>query len=65
MFVAGVILGDIAAPRKGEIESFHSSLAALAEIGAFAALGLSVGYSDLDETSVWLEGLVLAACSRS
>lgn len=60
VFVAGVILGDVAAPRKGEIESFHSSLAGLAEIAAFAALGLSVGYSDLDDTSVWLEGLILA-----
>jgi cell volume regulation protein A len=60
VFVAGVALGDVAAPRKGEIESFHSSLAALAEIGAFAALGLSIGYSDLDDASVWIEGLVLA-----
>jgi potassium/hydrogen antiporter len=60
VFVAGILLGDVAAPRKGEIESFHSSLAALAQIGAFAALGLSVGYSDLDEASVWLEGLALA-----
>ncbi len=49
VFVAGILLGDVAAPRKGEIESFHSSLAALAQIGAFAALGLSVGYSDLDD----------------
>ena len=61
VFVAGVLLGDVAAPRKGEIETFHSSLAALAEIGAFAALGLSIGYSDLDDRSVWLEGLALAA----
>jgi potassium/hydrogen antiporter len=61
VFVAGVLLGDVAAPRKGEIETFHSSLAALAEIGAFAALGLSIGYSDLDDGSVWLEGLALAA----
>jgi potassium/hydrogen antiporter len=60
VFVAGIALGDVAAPRKGEIESFHSSLAALAEIGAFAALGLSIGYSDLDDASVWVEGLVLA-----
>ena len=60
VFVAGVLLGDVAAPRKGEIESFHSSLAALAEIGAFGALGLSVGYSDLDDPAVWGEGLVLA-----
>jgi cell volume regulation protein A len=60
VFVAGILLGDVAAPRKGEIETFHSSLAALAEIGAFAALGLSVGYSDLDDASVWAEGFVLA-----
>jgi potassium/hydrogen antiporter len=60
VFIAGIALGDVAAPRKGEIESFHSSLAALAEIGAFAALGLSIGYSDLDDASVWLEGLGLA-----
>ncbi len=60
VFTAGILLGDVAAPRKGEIETFHSSLAALAEIGAFAALGLSVGYSDLDDPAVWGEGLVLA-----
>jgi potassium/hydrogen antiporter len=60
VFVAGVLLGDVAAPRKGEIESFHSSLASLAEIAAFAVLGLSVGYSDLDDASVWLEGIALA-----
>jgi len=60
VFVAGVLLGDVALTRKGEIEVFHSSLAALAEIAAFAALGLSVGYSDLDHATVWAQGLVLA-----
>jgi cell volume regulation protein A len=60
VFVAGILLGDVAAPRKGEIETFHSSLAALAEIGAFAALGFSIGYSDLDRASVWGEGIALA-----
>ncbi len=60
VFVAGVLLGDVALARKGEIEGFHSSLAALAEIGAFAALGLSIGYSDLDDATVWGEGLLLA-----
>ena len=59
-FVAGVILGDAAAPRKGEIEGFMSSLAGLAEIAAFVALGLSVGFSDLGEGDVWFDGLVLA-----
>jgi len=60
VFVAGVLLGDVALARKGEIESFHASLAALAEIAAFAALGLSIGYSDLDDAGVWVEGIVLA-----
>lgn len=60
VFVAGILLGDVAAPRKGEIEGFHSSLATVAEIGAFAALGLSVGYSDLDTGGVWAQGIVLA-----
>lgn len=35
-------------------------MAEIAEIGLFAALGLSVGYSDLDDPSVWGQGLVLA-----
>ena len=60
VFVAGVLLGDVAVPRKGEIETFHSSLAALAEIAAFAALGLSVGLTGLDDAGTWGQGLVLA-----
>ncbi|MGH3127940.1 MAG: cation:proton antiporter [Gaiellaceae bacterium] len=59
-FVAGVILGDAAAPRKGEIEGFLSSLAGLAEIAAFVALGLTVGYGDLESGETWLDGIVLA-----
>jgi cell volume regulation protein A len=47
-------------PRKSEIEAFHASLAALAEIAAFAALGLSIGYGDLDDAAVWAQGIVLA-----
>lgn len=60
VFVAGVILGDAAMPQKGEIESFHSSLAGLAEIAAFIALGLTVSIGNLDTRSVWEDGLVLA-----
>jgi potassium/hydrogen antiporter len=59
-FVAGVLLGDVAAPRKGEIEGFLSSLAGLSEIAAFVALGLTVGLGDLGEGGVWADGLTLA-----
>ncbi len=58
-FVAGIVLGDAAAPRKGEIESFHSSLAGLAEIAAFVALGLTITVSDLG-LDIWGDGLALA-----
>jgi potassium/hydrogen antiporter len=61
VFVAGVLLGDVAAPRKGEIESFHASLAGLAEIAVFVALGLSIAASDVHEAGVWGQGLALAA----
>jgi cell volume regulation protein A len=60
VFVAGVALGDAAMPQKGEIESFHSSLAGLAEIAVFVALGLTISVVDLHELSIWTEGLVLA-----
>jgi cell volume regulation protein A len=59
-FVAGLLLGDAAAPRKGEIEGFHSSLASLAEIAAFVALGLTVSIGAVGELGVWGDGLWLA-----
>jgi cell volume regulation protein A len=60
VFVAGILLGDAAAPRKGEIEGFLSSLAGLAEIAAFIALGLTVVLGDLEDGGTWLDGLALA-----
>jgi len=60
VFVAGILLGDAAMPQKGEIESFHSSLAGLAEIAAFVALGLTVSVGHLGTLGVWEDGLVLA-----
>jgi cell volume regulation protein A len=59
-FVAGIVLGDAAAPRKGEIEGFLSSLAGLAEIAAFVALGLTVALGDLESGGTWTDGVVLA-----
>jgi cell volume regulation protein A len=59
-FVAGILLGDSAAPRKGEIEGFLASIAGLAEIAAFVALGLTVGLGDLGNDDTWMDGLALA-----
>ncbi len=60
VFVAGILLGDVRAPYKAEIERFHSSLASLAEIIAFAVLGLTVSVTDIVHSDVWWVGLILA-----
>jgi potassium/hydrogen antiporter len=60
VFIAGILLGDIRAPYKAEIERFHSALASLAEIVAFTVLGLTVSVSGLAHGSAWLIGLGLA-----
>jgi cell volume regulation protein A len=60
VFVAGLLVGDIRAPYKIEIEQFHKSLASLGEIVVFTALGLTISLGDLGRHSVWLEGLGLA-----
>ena len=61
VFVAGVLLGDQAFPRRSEVEGFLSSLSSLAEITVFVALGLTVDVSSLDDRDIWLDGLVIAA----
>ena len=60
VFVMGILFGDVRAPYKGEIERFQKSLAGLAEIAVFVALGLTVSLDDLASDSVWLDGLLLA-----
>lgn len=60
VFVAGILVGDVRAPYKAEIERFHSSLASLAEIVAFAMLGLTVSLTGLTQGTAWLVGLALA-----
>jgi len=60
VFVAGLLIGDGRAPYKGEIERFHTSLASLAEMVVFAALGLTFHFANLTKSNVWLDGLVLA-----
>jgi potassium/hydrogen antiporter len=60
VFVAGVLLGDADVPLRDEIERFHTSLASLAEVVVFVALGLTVDVTDLLTSSRLLEGLALA-----
>ena len=59
VFIAGLAIGDRRAPYKGDIERFHTSLASLAEIVVFAALGLTFHFSDLAHHNVWLDGILL------
>lgn len=60
VFVTGLLVGDERVPYKGEIERFHSSLASLAEIVVFVALGLTVHLAGLGRGRLWLDGLLLA-----
>lgn len=60
VFVAGIVIGDARAPYKPEIKRFHAALAGLAEIVAFAILGLTVDLNVLAHPDVWGCGLVLA-----
>jgi len=60
VFVAGVLLGDEALPRKGDVNDFLSSLSSLAEITVFVALGLTVDVTTLDDQNIWLDGIVIA-----
>jgi cell volume regulation protein A len=60
VFVAGILLGDERVPHKKAIVRFQTSLASLAEIIVFAALGLIVHLADLGARRLWLDGVVLA-----
>jgi potassium/hydrogen antiporter len=61
VFVAGILIGDTALPRRRELVGFLGSLASLAEIVVLVALGLTVELGSFAEDNVWLKGLVLAA----
>jgi cell volume regulation protein A len=61
VYIAGILVGDADIPRKRAIEHFNTSLASLAEIVVFVALGLTIDLTALGENHRWLDGLVLAA----
>jgi potassium/hydrogen antiporter len=60
VFVTGIMVGDVRAPYKAEIERFHASLASLGEITAFTVLGLTISLSALAHSSALWVGLALA-----
>jgi potassium/hydrogen antiporter len=60
VYIAGILIGDADIPAKRGIERFHTSLASLAEIVVFVALGLTVDLTALGDNHRWLDGLVLA-----
>jgi potassium/hydrogen antiporter len=60
VFCAGLLVGDARLPYKTAIERFQGSLAGLAELVVFVALGATVKLADLALRD-WLQGLVLVA----
>jgi cell volume regulation protein A len=58
VFVAGIVAGDT--PLRQQTESFHKSLATLAEIVVFVALGLTIDIGYLGDHGIWLDGVLLA-----
>ena len=61
VFVAGILLGDADVPHRKGIVRFHTSLASLAEIVVFAALGVTIHLADLHSGRLWAEAAVLGA----
>jgi potassium/hydrogen antiporter len=59
-YIAGVLVGDEPFPGRRAVARFHTSLASLAEIVVFVALGLTVSVHTVFENNVWVDGLVLA-----
>ena len=58
VFVAGLLLGDAGVPYATEIDRFTASLASLAEVAVFLALGLTINLAGISATD-WLDGLGL------
>jgi cell volume regulation protein A len=58
VFIAGLVVGATDRPYKSAIEGFHGSLAVLAEIAVFVALGLRVSFGSLT-TDQWVDGALL------
>ena len=59
-FIAGILVGDVRAPFKQEVERFSSGMASLAEIAVFILLGLSIRLQDVLQPDVLLTGLAIS-----
>jgi cell volume regulation protein A len=61
VFIAGILIGDVRAPFRREIDNFTAGLASVAEIVVFVLLGLSIQLRDVFQPSTLLAGVVIAA----
>ena len=61
VYLAGLLITDHEYPGHRATERFHTSLASLAEIVVFVALGLTVSLSFVFSRGIWLDGIILAA----
>ena len=60
VFIAGILIGDVRAPFRREIDTFTAGLASVAEIAVFVLLGLSVQLRDVFQPSTLVAGLGIA-----
>ncbi|TAM70844.1 MAG: sodium:proton exchanger [Microbacteriaceae bacterium] len=61
VLLAGILIGDVHAPYKREIERFSAGIAGLSEIVVFSVLGLSISLSEVFRPDVLSAGIGLAA----
>ena len=59
VYVAGLLIADHDYPGHRATERFHTSLASLAEIVVFVALGLTISLGFVFSGGIWLDGLIL------
>ncbi|GAA1964115.1 cation:proton antiporter [Microbacterium deminutum] len=61
VFIAGILVGDVRARFRHEVDTFSAGLASLAEIVVFVLLGLSVQLQDVFQPTTLLAGVTIAA----
>jgi potassium/hydrogen antiporter len=61
VYIAGILIGDVDVPERGRILRFHTSIASLAEVAVFVALGLTVHIAPFGDGKIWMQGAVLFA----